>query len=56
MVGQDGGDITLATGLAKEDAKVFHPVVVMVGCYHEAHNDHDALHCDERTAKTKFIA
>ena len=56
MVGQDGGDITLATGLAEEDAEVFRPIVVMVGCYHEADDDHDALYCDERTPKAKLVA
>jgi hypothetical protein len=55
VVGQDGGDIALAPGLAEEDAEVFHRVVLVVGRHHEAHDDHDALHCDERTPQTKFI-
>ena len=56
MVGEDGGDITLATSLTEEDAEVFRPGILMVGCYHEADDDHDALHCDERTPKSKLIA
>ena len=56
VVGQDGGNITLTTGLAEEDAEVFRASVFMVGCYHEADDDHEALQCDERTSKTKLIA
>ena len=55
MISQDSGDIALATGLAEEDAKVFHPVVFMVSRYHEANDDHEALHCDERAPHMKLI-